>query len=137
MSVEENKVLATRFYEEVLNGRKMNVADEILSTQYVDHSASSAGLENFKKYFVMIASVFPDIKVQIEDMLIDTDKVAVRLTIQGTQLGHFRGFPPTGQKVSWSGMDIIHISNHKIIERWSERDFLHMLVQLGHVVYPQ
>jgi predicted ester cyclase len=137
MSVEENKVLATRFYEEILNGRDMDVADEILDSQYIDHSAPAAGLENFKKYFVMIASVFPDIKVQIEDMLIDADKAAVRLTIQGTQLGHFRGFPPTGQKVSWSGMDIIHISNHKIIERWSERDFLHMLVQLGHVLYPQ
>ena len=137
MSFEENKVLVTGFYEEVLNGRNMNVADEILSTQYVDHSASAAGLENFKKYFVMITSVFPDIKVQIEDVLIDADKAAVRLTVQGTQLGQFRGFPPTGQKVSWSGMDIIHISNHKIIERWSERDFLHMLVQLGHVLYPQ
>ena len=137
MLIEENNVLVMRFYDEILNGRKMDVADEILSLQYVDHSASAAGLENFRKYFAMITDVFPDIKVQIEDMLIAADKAAVRLTIQGTQLGTFRGFPPTGQKVTWSGMDIIHISNHKITERWSERDFLHMLVQLGHVLYPQ
>jgi predicted ester cyclase len=136
MSVEENKILVTRFYEQILNGRRMDVAKEILSPQYVDHSAFAPGLENFERYFAMITSVFPDIKVIVEDVLIDADKAAVRLTIQGTQLGHFRGFPPTGQKVTWTGMDIIHISNHKITERWSERDFLQMLLQLGHVQYP-
>ena len=137
MSVEENKVLATRFYEDILNGRRMDVADEILSPQYIDHSASDTGLENFKRYFGMITSVFPDIRVTIEDMLVADQKVAVRLTIRGTQSGSFRGFPATGGQATWSGMDIIHIANGKIVERWSERDFLHMLVQLGHVLYPQ
>jgi steroid delta-isomerase-like uncharacterized protein len=136
MSIEQNVMLAKRFYSDVLNGRKMDVADEILSSQYVDHSALAPGLENFKTYLMMITSVFPDINVTIEDMFADDHKVAVRLTILGTQADSFRGFPPTGGQATWSGMDIIHISNGKIVERWSERDFLHMLVQLGHVQYP-
>ena len=136
MSIEENKTLATRFYEEILNGRKMDAADEILSPQYVDHSAAAPGLENFKTYLGMITSVFPDINVTVEDMFADDHKVAVRLTIRGTQADSFRGFPATGGQATWSGMDIIHVSNGKIVERWSERDFLHMLVQLGHVQYP-
>lgn len=136
MSIEENKALAMRFYDEILNGRKMDVADEILSLQYVDHSAAAPGLENFKMYLLMITSVFPDIYVTVEDMFADDHKVAVRLTIRGTQSGSFRGFPATAGQATWSGMDIIHISNGKIVERWSERDFLHMLLQLGHVQYP-
>ena len=136
MPVEQNKVLARRFYEEILNGRRMDVADEILSTGYIDHSAAAPGLENFKTYLGIIISVFPDIKVTIEDMFADDHKVAVRLTIHGTQADSFRGFPATGGQATWSGMDIIHISNGKIVDRWSERDFLHMLVQLGHVQYP-
>ena len=115
----------------------MHVADEILAQHYIDHSATAAGLENFKLYLVMITSVFPDIKVMIEDLFADEDKVAVRLTIRGTQSDSFRGFPARGGQATWSGMDIIHISNGKIVERWSERDFLHMLVQLGHIQYPQ
>ncbi len=137
MSSEQNKMIASRFYDEILNGRKMDIADEILSLQYVDHSAGAPGLENFKQYLGMITSVFPDIKVTIEDLLADDDKVAVRLTIHGTQLGSFRGFPATGKQVTWTGMDIVHISKGKITERWSERDFLNMLLQLGHVQYPQ
>ena len=137
MSVEQNMKLATRFYEEILNGRKMDVADEILAQHYIDHSASAAGLENFKLYFAMITSVFPDIRVTIEDLFADEDKVAARLTIQGTQADSFRGFPARGGHATWSGMDILHVSNGKILERWSERDFLHMLVQLGHIQYPQ
>jgi len=134
---EQNKTLARRFYDEILNGRRMDFADEILSPEYVDHSAAGPGLENFKQYFSMITSVFPDIKVTVEDLLADDDKVAVRLTVHGTQLGSFRGFPPVGRQATWTGMDIIHISDGRIIERWSERDFLNMLLQLGHVQYPQ
>lgn len=137
MSVEENKILAMRFYDDILNRRKMDVADEILSLQYIDHSATAPGLENFKTYLGMITRVFPDINVTVEDMFADDHKVAARLSIRGTQSGSFRGFPATGGQATWSGMDIIHISNGKIVERWSERDFLHMLVQLGHVQYPQ
>ena len=138
MSVEQNKTLANRFYEEILNRRKMDVADEILASHYIDHSATAPGLENFKKYLAMITSVFPDVSVTVEDIFADDHKVAARLTVRGTQSGPFRGFLPTNRQATWSGMDIIHISsNGKIIERWSERDFLHMLVQLGHVQYPQ
>jgi steroid delta-isomerase-like uncharacterized protein len=133
----DNKILATRFYREILNGRNMNTADEILSEGYVDHSASAPGLENFKRYLAMITSIFPDINVTVEDMFTDDDKIAARLTISGTQSGSFRGFPAKGGQATWSGMDIIHVSNGKIVERWSERDFLHMLVQLGHIEYPQ
>ena len=134
---EQNKFLATRFYEEILNGRRMDVADEIMSPEYVDHSAAAPGLENFKIYLTMITSVFPDIKVTIEDLFADEDKVAVRLTIRGAQMGSFSGFPPAGRQATWTGMDIIHFSNGRITERWSERDFLNMLLQLGHVQYPQ
>ena len=137
MTAQQNKILAQRFYEEILNTRNMNVADEILDSQYVDHSAAAPGVENFKTYFAMITSVFPDIKVTVEDLFADDDKVSARLTIRGTQSGSFRGFPATGQPATWSGMDIMHISEGKIIERWSERDFLHMLVQVGHIKYSQ
>jgi predicted ester cyclase len=137
MSTGKNKILAQRFYEEILNGRNMDSADEILSPLYSDHSAAAPGLENFKTYLAMITSVFPDIKAAVEDLLADKDKVAVRLIIHGTQLGSFRGFPPTGKQATWTGMDIIHTSAGRIIERWSERDFLEMLLQLGHVQYPQ
>ena len=137
MSVDDNKTLAKRFYEEILNGRMKDVTDEILAPQYIDHSAPAPGLENFKRYLAMITSVFPDINVTVEDMFADDHNVAVRLMISGTQSGSFRGFPAKGGQATWSGMDIIRVSDGKIVERWSERDFLHMLMQLGHIEYPQ
>ena len=134
---EQNKILVQRFYDEILNGRSLAVADEILSPDYIDHSATAPGRENFKTYLAMITNVFPDIKVTIEDLFADKDKVAARLSIHGTQLGSFRGFPPTGMQATWAGIDILHTSNGVITERWSERDFLNMLLLLGHVQYPQ
>ena len=134
---EQNKILVQRFYDEILNGRSLDVADELLSPDYIDHSATAPGRENFKTYLAMITNVFPDIKVTIEDLFAAKDKVAARLSIHGTQLGSFRGFPPTSAQATWTGIDILHISNGVITERWSERDFLNMLLQLGHVQYPQ
>ena len=134
---EQNKILVQRFYDEILNGRNLAAADEILSPEYIDHSATAPGLGNFKTYLAMITNVFPDIKVTVEDLFTDGNKAAARLTIHGTQLGSFRGFPPTGMQATWVGIDILHTSNGIITERWSERDFLNMLVQLGHIQYPQ
>ncbi len=125
-----------RFYEEVLNKGDLVVAEEILAPDYFDHGSppdSPRGIEGFRQLFAMVSGVFPDVKVSIEDMVVGEGKVAIRLTIAGTQKGPFRGFPATGRHVRWTGIDIMRLSEGKISERWGERDFFGMLVQLGHV----
>lgn len=125
-----------RFYEEVLNKGNLAVADEILAPDYFDHGAPDGaprGVEGFKQFFAMVSSVFPDVQVSIEDVVVSDGKAAIRLAINGTQKGSFRGFPATGKRVSWTGIDIMHFSGDKISERWSERNFFGMLLQLGHI----
>ncbi len=137
--LEENKALARRFYEEVLNRRNLSMAAEIMAEDYVDHGAPPglpSGREGFKQFFAMVGNIFPDVQVTVEDMIAEEDKVVTRLSIRGTQKGAFRGFPGTGKRATWTGIDIIRISNGKLAERWSERDFLSMLQQVGLVSPP-
>jgi len=124
MSAEQNKMIVRRFYEEVLNGANMQAADEVLAPDYLDHGAPTPGLEGFKQLFAIIGGIYPDIQVAIEDMIAEDDKVAVRLSVRGTQKGSFRGFPATNKQAAWTGMDFIRLSNGKMVERWGERDFL-------------
>ncbi len=138
-SAEQNKALARRFYEEILNQGKLTVADEIMAENYVDHGAPPnlpSGREGFKEFFAMVGKIFPDVQVAVEDMIAEGDEVVTRLTIRGTQKGAFRGFPGTGKRATWTGIDIIRISGGKLAERWSERDFLGMLQQVGLVSPP-
>lgn len=139
MSTQENKTIARRFYDEVLNKGNMSVADEILALDYLDHGAPPEfprGPEGFKQLYTMVSSVFPDVRVTVEDMIAEGDEVATRLTVRGTQMGPFRGFPATGRSAIWTGMDIIRLAGDKMVERWSERDFLGMLQQVGAIPKP-
>ena len=59
------------------------------------------------------------------------DKVVARLTARGTHQGLFRGIPPTGRVVTWTGIRIFRIAEGKIVEHWANWDDLSLLKQLG------
>lgn len=134
MTVEDNKAIVRRFYEEVINRASEPVAHEIMSQAYVEHDSPDQppGLEGFMKFLRMIATAFPDIEVRVEDMLADGDKVAARLTIHGTHTGTLLGnIAPTGRRATWTGIDILQLEGGKLIGRWSERNLLGLMRQLG------
>lgn len=133
-------VTVRRFYEEVLNKGDFAVAEEILATDYIDHGNppdAPRGVEGFRQFFAKVSGVFPDIQVSIEDMVVGEGKAAIRLTISGTQKESFLGYPATGKFASWTGIDIMHLSGNKISERWNERNFFGMLMQLGLISSPE
>ena len=130
---EQNKELIRRFYAELVNQRKMAVADEIISPDFNDHAASGRGLAHFKSLYASMTAIFPDIQVSIEDLVAEDDKVAARVEVTATQAKSFRGFPSADKQVTYSGMDLFRIEDGKIVERWTQRDFLGMLEKLGHI----
>lgn len=76
MSVDENKGLARRFYEGVINQGNLALSEQIMSEQFVEHGASpdqAGGLDGFKQFLRMVAGAFPDIQVDIEDMVADKE----------------------------------------------------------------
>ena len=79
----------------------------------------------------MFRSGMPDLRVVIEDMIADGDKVAVRYTLEGTHKGELFGVPPTGQHVSIKSIAIERVSDGKIREHWRVTDSLDMMQQLG------
>ena len=89
------------------------------------------GIEAVKAYVTMLFSAFPDFHVNLEDMLVDGDKVVMRSTISGTFKGEFAGLAPTGKHATWSGMGIYRIAGGKIVEAWEELDLLGGFQRLG------
>ncbi|MDQ3444183.1 MAG: ester cyclase [Chloroflexota bacterium] len=78
-------------------------------------------------------AAFPDLRVAVEDMVADGDRIAVRYSIYGTHRGDALGIPATGQAAESTGMDCFRIANGKIAERWAEMDFTGLLVRIGAV----
>ncbi|MGH6824326.1 ester cyclase [Methyloceanibacter sp.] len=113
MSVEQNKTVARRFIEEVWNEGRLEVADELLAPNLINHQAAepTRGREAFKQFIAEFRAANPGVRFTIEDMLGEGDKVATRVTIKSGASGHPQ---------SWTGIGIARIADGQIVEQWAD-----------------
>ena len=96
MSIDENNALARRFIDEIfLEGRPESV-DELLTDYFTPHTWAStgAGKDDLKRAVTRVGAGLSDVSMTIEDVIAESDLVAVRLTASATQSGEFMGLPP-------------------------------------------
>ena len=130
---QENKALVRRYYEEVLNGGKMEVLDEIARPDHVEHNplpGQAQGLEGFRQRVGIVKTAFNP-RFTIEHVIAEGDKVAVMWSNTGTHLVEWFGVPPTGKSVSIQGIDIHLIREGRMAEHWDVVDTLSILIQIG------
>ena len=134
MSTEQNKILARRWLEEVINRMNLAAVDELFATNLVDRAVPpglAPDIESLKQLVSAYFNAFPDLQVTIEDTIAEGDKVMTPLTWRGTHRGELMGMPPTGKQVAFSGMESYRIADGKIVEIWAYSDNLGMFQQLG------
>ena len=134
MSVEENKAIEQRFFEEVVNNGNLAVIDELFAANFIDHTAlpgAASDREGAKQFFAMAHNAFPDFRSTLEDMFAEGDKVVQRFTARGTHKGEFMGIAPTGKQMTVPGIAIHRITGGKIVENWTSMDMLGVMQQLG------
>jgi steroid delta-isomerase-like uncharacterized protein len=136
---EQNKAIARRIFEEVWNESNLDVIDELYTKDVVNHALPPGlppGIDGFKAFAGMYLSAFPDTKMTVDDQITDGDKVVTRWTGTGTQTGELMGIPPTGKRVTVTGIDFQRIAGGKIVESWGQFDQMGMMQQLGVVPSP-
>ena len=136
MSVEENRAVMKRYFDEVWNSGDLSVLDEIIDPEFVNHSPSTPdsikGPDDLKPVISILRSAFPDLTISIEDQFFTDDKVVTRLTMHGTHKGiGLMGIAPTGRMIRVNQIQIDRIVNGKIVDHWRQTDDLGMLRQLG------
>ena len=132
--IDEMKTNGHRLINEFINNAKMDVADELFSPNFVNHSPEqgvTADLEGLKQYISMMHAAFSDFSATIEDMIAENDKVVVRMRVRGVHTGDFMGISPTKKEIDTTTISIVRIDNGKIVERWNVTDRLKILRQLG------
>jgi predicted ester cyclase len=122
---EENKALMRRFYEEVFNRGNLAILDELCASNFVDHNpfpGQAPGIEGVKQSFTAMRAAFPDMRVTVEDMLAEGDKVATHISFHATHRGEFMGMAPSGNEASARISDILRFASGKAVERWAVED---------------
>src|SRR3712207_3044022 len=106
----------------------------LVADDFVDHEefpGISGDRSGVRQFFAMMRSAFPDFHIDVEEMLVEGDKVAVRMQMSGTHEGTFLGMPPSGRRFSAAGVDVVRVVDGKAAEHWGVTDTLAMMQQLG------
>ena len=131
---EENKDLARRSWEMLVNDQNPDSIDELYTPDFVWHEPDQDihGFEEARQFLSTYLTAFPDIRVSVEEAIAEGDKVVTRWTIRGTHQGELEEFgPPTGKQIEIKGITIHRIEDGKIAEEWERYDNLSIMQQLG------
>ena len=133
---DQNKALARRNVQEIWNQGNLSVIDELVAPNATFHDPSVpggkfTGPEGFRQFVQIYRGAFPDVRLTIEDLIAEGDKVVSRWTATGTHKGELMGIAPTGKRVTVTGCNIDQYLTGKVVEGWASYDMLGMLQQLG------
>ena len=123
MSLEKNKAIVLRTIE-AINAQDLSVIDDIVASDFIDHTRQMHGPEGIKQFLTMVFKSFPDFHLTIKDIIAEGDKVWIRSTITATHTGEFTGLTPTGNKFIESSVWIYRIIEGKIIAFFLVSSFL-------------
>src|SRR5215211_2156513 len=126
MSAEENKVVVRRLIEEVYNRGNLDIADELLAPDYVDHTwppGKYAGREGLKRSVAKQRAASSDLHSKIEEQIAEGDKVVSWVISSGTHdRERFLGLAPTGERMTMKHIFISRVVEGKIVEVWGVSD---------------
>src|SRR5215212_9864066 len=135
VSAEETKAVARRWFEDFFNSGNLEVTDEIIAPDHVNHDPTlpdiPTGPEGQKQIVNLYRGAFTNAHISVEDQLAEGDRVVTRWTGSGTHQGELMGVAPTGNQVRITGITINRVSGGKIVESWSNYDALGMMQQIG------
>lgn len=134
MSEARNKEVTRRFSAEVWGENNAALADELLAPDLVEHTpfpSQTPGLAGHKQVLAMFRAAFPDLRVTVDDVIAEGDLTMLRWHGEATHTGQLMNIPPTGKRVTITGLDVLRFENGKIKERWAEMDAFGLMRQLG------
>lgn len=134
MTTAQNKVLVTRVNKEFIEGGQVDTVYEIFAPEFINHTAppgSPQGPEAVIYFFNhFLKPAFPDLRVEIHDMVAEGDKVTTRKSFHATHQGEFLGVPPTRKTVVMDVIDIIQLRDGKYVAHWGILDMQNLMAQI-------
>ncbi len=134
MATEKNEQVVRRFYEAAFSQGNPDAVAELVAPDFVDHNpfpGQAPDRDGLKQFIKTFHGPLPDLKVQVDDMISQGDKVVTRWTARATHQGTFLQIPSTGKQVTLTGIDIMRIADGKIVEHWGHQDQLGFVKEIG------
>lgn len=121
-------------FEEGWNRGDIASFDETVADSVLFHYAGSTrtlARDEMSQFVIRWREAFPDLRLNLDELLIEGNLSAARLTLTGTHEGHWGGAEPTGKQVTMALMMFSRFKNGKMVELWEVDDQLGFRRQLG------
>ena len=134
MDATQREQQVRTFVEEVWNRRNYEAAGDLYAETYTNPfgSGPDARTEPIRRYH----QAFPDLHLEVEEVIVTSDTVVLRSTFRGTDTGGYAGRPPSGRVVDEWVVSIMHFDEDKVVREWIGADKLGLFIQLGVVDDP-
>jgi steroid delta-isomerase-like uncharacterized protein len=133
MSVSDNET-AVRRWIDAWNVQDPEAGLDLLSANFVRHDANLpevVGVAAQRDFLRGVFSAFPDIHIDVDQLIAQGDIVVARILVRGTHRDEFLGVPATGRGIKIQSVDTFRLADGKIAEQWVLMDALGMMQQLG------
>ena len=107
---EQNKEIVRAYYAEVLNGRDLDAVG--------NYFADERMVEGVRRGCFSYFTAFPDLRVSLDELLAEGDRVFLRSTMTGTHDGEYKGIPPTGRHIAAESAEVVRIADGKFVGYW-------------------
>ena len=143
MSIERNETAVRRLVDEVFSNGALDAIDDLFAEEVIFHRVGDGqpiadARRRFRLFVTAYRTAFPDLKMQVDELIASEDTVTVCWTAEGTHTGPLSqpevgafGVPPTGRSARWSGMSLYHLENGRITTSRSYANGYALLRQLG------
>jgi steroid delta-isomerase-like uncharacterized protein len=138
MSLEHNKAFVCAVLDAAFNHGDLDVLNRHFSPDATIHDpqVELRGSAELRGGVARLRLAFPDFRFDIDDILAEGDRIAIRYRGMGTHQSEFLGVPATGRHTEYSGMLMLELRDGKIVQFWAQPDQLGLLKQLGHTCTP-
>jgi predicted ester cyclase len=109
---------------DLFNNKNFKVVDDVLSEDAINRGplGQTYGIPEFKNMFCLpLFNGFPDLVFVCHEIVTELPAIVMRWTFTGTHRGEFRGYKPTNQKISWSGVVINRLNESGRVYEVSKR----------------
>lgn len=134
LAPEQNVALLRRAFQTLQSG-DLDATVDLITPNFIANLPGVpeplGGREIWRRGVEAMLEGFPDLRIDIEDIFGANDKVAVRLSFQGTHDGAFEGVPPTHRRVSFTSIEIYRLEGERIAEEWVSPDMMGLMRQIS------
>lgn len=134
MTTTSRKPRLTRAWNHAWDHGAVEALDDLLAERYARYSAAGGATQDrdaFKRSITTVRTAFPDLHTEIEELVEDDDRMAIRWRSTGTHTGTFLEVPPTGRHVDVHGATFARFHGDTVESEWVTWDPRQLLTALG------